>query len=119
MEAPIIAIDFDGTIVEHEFPRIGKLNYKADYIIKKLKSRGCRLILWTCRSGEYLDEAIEFCSKHGIEFDAINDNIPELSFRPWPKVYADIYIDDRQGNGFTGWLDTYKWIVNEYFSKKW
>lgn len=114
MEAPIIAIDFDGTIVEHRFPEIGPLKHGADYFIKKLKQSGCRLILWTCRSGYYLDEAVEFCKGLGIEFDAINDNIPELSFRPWPKIYADIYIDDRQGLGFTDWNETYLWIVEKY-----
>ena len=87
-----IAIDFDGTIVTHEFPHIGEPVPGAVSTIKVLKERGCVLILWTMRSGRPLDNAVEYCKSQGIEFDHINQN-PQ----PWtdsPKAYAQQYIDD-------------------------
>jgi len=95
----IFAIDFDGTLVEHKYPEIGEEIPKAFECLKKLKKEGHKLILWTCRYDEGdrkdLTEAVVFCKNKGIEFDAVNANIPGLSFNPYPKIYADIYIDDR------------------------
>jgi hypothetical protein len=101
----IICIDFDGTIVEHAFPRIGKPLPLAIEVIKELKEAGFKLILWTCREGKYLDEAVLFCIGYGLEFDGINETPPELEFRPegGRKAYADYYIDDRNLGGFPGW----------------
>lgn len=101
----IIAIDFDGTIVEHRFPEIGELRPKAIEMIKRMQTNGHKLILWTCRNDEdpankgrkVLSEAVEFMRLHGVVFDAVNDNIPGLGFNPKPKVYADLYLDDRAG----------------------
>jgi predicted mannosyl-3-phosphoglycerate phosphatase (HAD superfamily) len=99
----IIAIDFDGTLVEHAFPEIGKPINRAFEMVQKLKDYGHKVILWTCRNDtdealngrKVLSEAVAFCKKQGITFDAINQNINGLGFNPIPKIYADYYIDDR------------------------
>lgn len=99
----IIAVDFDGTIVEHKFPEIGAPIPLAIECLKKLKLLGHKLILWTCRSDDdptfenrkLLTEAVEYCRQMGVEFDAVNKNIGEFSELPSPKIYADLYIDDR------------------------
>ena len=72
-----IAVDFDGTIVEHEYPEIGKEMLFAFLTLKELNKKGARLILWTFRSGKELEEAVEFCRKNGVEFYAVNKNYPE------------------------------------------
>jgi hydroxymethylpyrimidine pyrophosphatase-like HAD family hydrolase len=100
-----IAIDFDGTIVEHKYPEIGKENLFAFQTLKELEKRGAQLILWTFRTGKELDDAVEFCRKNGIEFYAINKNYPEemLNDTVSRKIDADIYIDDKNIGGFPGW----------------
>ena len=72
----IIAVDFDGTIVEHKYPLIGKERPFAIATLKKLQDDGNLLILWTVRDGELLDEAVEFCHKRGLDFYAVNSNTP-------------------------------------------
>ena len=101
----IIAVDFDGTIVEHKYPDIGKPLPFAFETLKMLQKAGYRLILWTIREGNELEEAVEFCRKNGIEFYAVNSNYPDdepKTSQP-RKVLADIYIDDRNFGGFPGW----------------
>jgi hypothetical protein len=100
-----IAVDFDGTIVDHEYPEIGKEKLFAFQTLKELEKRGARLILWTFRTGKELDEAVEFCRKNGIEFYAVNKNYPEEIFdnNVSRKIDADIYIDDKNVGGFPGW----------------
>lgn len=105
LELPkIIAVDFDGTIVEDRFPDIGEPYHTVIDMLCYLKQRDdLKLILWTCRTDnneneKYLTEAIEFCSNHGLEFDAINDNIQETKdyFGQNPrKIFASYYLDDR------------------------
>ena len=73
----IIAVDFDGTIVEHKYPHIGKEIPFAIATLKKLQTEHHILILWTVREGKFLKEAIEFCRKKGLEFYAVNRNYPE------------------------------------------
>ena len=94
-KAAVYAIDFDGTIVTHEYPNIGKPIKDAFRVLKQLKRDGNKLILWTCRDGKELHEAVEFCKSMGLEFDAVNTNIPGIGIDPKPKIYADLYIDDR------------------------
>ncbi len=110
----IIAVDFDGTIVRHEYPKIGKPNLFAFETLKALQKQGHRLILWTYRAGKELDDAVEFCKEHGIEFYAVNKNYPEEEFDETisRKIYADIYIDDRNIGGFPGWSVIWK-LINE------
>ncbi len=110
----IIAIDFDGTIVEDAYPGIGTPMLFAFETIKKLQSEGHRLILWTYRSGQKLEEAVAFCKKNDIEFYAVNKNYPEEEFDDEisRKINADIFIDDRNIGGFVGWTTVYKTIFN-------
>ena len=97
----ILAVDFDGTIVANRFPEIGEALFGAFESLRKMKANGYKLILWTCRENtkerRYLDEAVEFCLKNGLQFDAINDNLPESPFAHLGnsrKIHADRYIDD-------------------------
>jgi hypothetical protein len=110
-----IAVDFDGTIVEHEFPKIGKENLFAFRTLKELEKQGARLILWTFRTGKELDEAVEYCKNNGIEFYAINRNYPEevMDETISRKIDADIYIDDKNLGGFPGWSDVWQ-TLNPY-----
>lgn len=100
-----IAVDFDGTIVEHKFPVIGKENLFAFRTLIELEKRGARLILWTFRTGKELDEAVDFCRRNGLEFYAVNKNYPEeiLDENVSRKIDADIFIDDKNIGGFPGW----------------
>lgn len=100
-----IAVDFDGTIVEHKFPKIGKPLPFVFETLKALQEAGHLLILWTYRSGELCDKAVEFCKKNGIEFYAVNKNYPEEEYDDTisRKILADLYIDDRNFGGFPGW----------------
>jgi hydroxymethylpyrimidine pyrophosphatase-like HAD family hydrolase len=111
----IIAIDFDGTIVEDEYPRIGKPIIFAFETMLQLQKEGNRLILWTYRDGETLQEAINFCLKNGIQFYAINKNYAEEEFneKTRRKIKADIFIDDRNVGGFLGWTAIYKLLTTE------
>lgn len=105
-----IAVDFDGTIVENKFPEIGKPKLFAFETLKKLQQDGHRLILWTYRSEEKLEEAIEFCRKRGVEFYAVNKSYPEELFEDniSRKILADIFIDDRNIGGMLGWGEIYQ-----------
>ena len=73
----VIAVDFDGTIVEHKYPAIGKEMLFAFATLKELQKKGHKLILWTIRTGELLEEAVDFCRQNGVEFYAVNKNYPE------------------------------------------
>lgn len=112
---PILAIDFDGTIVENRYPGIGKPMLFAFETLKKLQEEGHILILWTYRSGKSLEEAVEFCKKNGIEFYAINKSYPEEEYsdKISRKVNADIFIDDRNIGGFYGWGNIYRELIGE------
>jgi hydroxymethylpyrimidine pyrophosphatase-like HAD family hydrolase len=105
-----IAVDFDGTIVEHQYPEIGKEKLFAFRTLKELEKMGARLILWTFRTGKELDDAVEFCRKNGIEFYAVNKNYPEeiMDDTVGRKIDADIYIDDKNVGGFPGWSEIWQ-----------
>ncbi len=107
-----IAVDFDGTIVEHEYPKIGKERLFAFQTLKQLDKKGARLILWTFRAGKELDEAVEYCRKNGIEFYAVNCNYPGEIFDETVsrKIDADIFIDDKNIGGFPGWGEIWQMI---------
>lgn len=99
-----IAVDFDGTIVKHKYPDIGEEIPFAIDTLKRMQENGCRLILWSCRTGKLLDEAEAFCKSRGLEFYAVNKNYPEESDDgPNHKVLADVYIDDRNLGGIPDW----------------
>jgi hydroxymethylpyrimidine pyrophosphatase-like HAD family hydrolase len=105
-----IAIDFDGTIVEHSFPTIGKEKLFAFDTLRELQKQNHQLILWTSRVGKELDEAIDFCRARGVEFYAVNKNYPEEVFDETisRKIVADIYIDDRNIGGLPGWGEVWQ-----------
>lgn len=107
-----IAVDFDGTIVEHEYPAIGKEKLFAFSTLRELEKRGAKLILWTFRTGKELEEAVEFCRRNGIEFYAVNKNYPEeiIDENTPRKIDADIYIDDKNLGGFPGWSQVWQMI---------
>jgi hypothetical protein len=111
-EGKIIAIDFDGTIVEHAYPAIGREMIFAFDTLKALQKKGHKLILWTFRSGKDLQEAVQFCRNRGIEFYAVNKNFPEeeISADIPRKIQADLYIDDRNLGGFPGWSKTWQML---------
>lgn len=111
----IIAIDFDGTIVEHRYPAIGRIRPFAFEALKALQAKQHRLILWSYRSGKELNEAVEFCRLNGIEFYAVNKNYPEEKWNVHDsrKILADIYIDDRNLGGIPSWGEIYNTICPE------
>jgi hydroxymethylpyrimidine pyrophosphatase-like HAD family hydrolase len=111
----IIAVDFDGTIVEHRYPSIGKELPFAIETIKALQKKRHQIILWTFRAGIELDEAVEYCEKRGIEFYAVNRNYPEEKYNESisRKINADLYIDDRNIGGLPGWGEIYHMICPE------
>ena len=88
-----IAIDFDGTCVTHDYPRIGK-DINAVNVLKKLVANGHKLILNTMRSGKELKEAINWFKKNDIELYGVNKNPTQRKWTNSPKVYAHLYIDD-------------------------
>lgn len=97
----IYAVDFDGTLCVSSFPEIGAPNMRLINHLIKRKRQGNKLILWTCRVGERLAEAVSWCKDKGLEFDAVNNNLPEM-IEYWGnnprKVFADVYIDDKAKN---------------------
>lgn len=109
----VIAIDFDGTLVENKYPDIGEplqgftFNKTLIEEMALLRKQGHKVILWTCRNAKALEDAVNFCKERNLEFDAVNDDLEENkvgwedSLKWWKesgkarKIYADIYIDDR------------------------
>lgn len=109
----IIAVDFDGTIVEHKYPAIGKEIPFAIDALKRLHREHHILILWTVREGDLLDEAVEFCRKRGLEFHAVNSNLKENEAKnnhDTRKLKVDLFIDDRNLGGLPDWGIIYRMI---------
>ena len=119
----VIAVDFDGTIVEHDYPRIGKEKPFAVDVLKTLASEGHHLILYTSRDGDLLDEAVAFCRERGLVFYAVNSNHPPgweftSDEKKSAKVLADIYIDDRNLGGIPDWEAIYEMISGKVRSHR-
>ena len=97
----IIAVDFDGTLADTDATKIYYPNTKLiNYLIKR-REQGDKIILWTCREGSRLNQAVEWCKGYGLEFDAVNSNIPEMI--EWygndtRKIGYDVLIDDKAVN---------------------
>ena len=109
---PIVAVDFDGALsLDAQYPNIGRFNTHLYEALMKLRGIGWSIVLWTCREGKELREAVEWCANNGLEFDAINENPPEVPFKS-RKVVADMYIDDRAYMPTTAF---YKFIDNTVF----
>ena len=93
-----IAVDFDGTLCYSKWPELGEPNKPLIQYLKAWRDQGNKLILWTCRAGEALDNAVSWCRDQNLEFDAVNDNLPEIIEmygNNSRKVSCDFYIDDR------------------------
>lgn len=109
-----IAVDFDGTIVEHKYPAIGRELPFAVETLKKLRDEHHKLILWTVREGRLLDEALAFCRERGLEFYAVNRDYPEeekeRNNHYSRKLKADIFIDDRNLGGLPDWGTIYEMV---------
>ena len=114
----IIAVDFDGTIVEHAYPLIGKPIPFAIETLKQLQTIDQhQIILWTCREGTLLQEALDYCHSKGLEFYAVNQSFPDEQAttkaeegRERRKISADLYIDDRNLGGLPDWGVIYQMI---------
>lgn len=107
----ILAVDFDGTLVEDHYPAIGLPNYNMVTLCKSAQAIGVKVILWTCRNNDRLDEAVAFCKELGLEFDAVNDNLEEVKALyggNTRKVFADKYIDDKNLSSYN---DTFLWAI--------
>ena len=111
----IIAVDFDGTIVEHRYPEIGdEIPFAVD-TLRKLTEQRHQLILWTVRRGKLLQEAVDWCKERGVEFYAVNKNFPEEEIEDgnvYGKINADLFIDDRNLGGLPNWGKIYM-MINE------
>ena len=105
---PILAVDFDGTLVENKFPAVGEFNQVVLGAVKAYQDMGWKIILWSCRTDEMLEDAVKACAEQGLIFDAVNDNLPEViqyfggSTR---KVFANLYWDDRSAALYVGGVD--------------
>ena len=114
----VIAIDFDGTIVEHRYPEIGKEIPFSVESLKMLQQDRHKLILWTVREGHLLDEAVQWCKERGLEFYAVNRDYPEETREDRGfsrKLKADMFIDDRNLGGLPDWGLIYR-IIKEKVS---
>lgn len=109
----VIAVDFDGTIVEHRYPKIGEEVPFAVETLKLIQQDKHRLILWTVREGELLDEAVEWCKQRGLEFYSVNKDYPEEEKKHQGfsrKLKADMFIDDRNVGGLPDWGMIYQMV---------
>jgi len=109
-----IAVDFDGTIVEHRYPEIGPERPFATETLRMLIRDRHQLILWTVREGRLLDEAVEWCRQRGVEFWAVNRDFPEENIERNEhfsrKLKVDLFIDDRNLGGLPDWGTIYQMI---------
>ncbi len=110
----VIAVDFDGTIVEHKYPKIGEEIMFATDTLRELIKDGHQLILWTVREGELLQEAIDWCRERGVEFWAVNKDYPEEEKEKnnhfSRKLKVEMFIDDRNIGGLPDWGTIYRMI---------
>lgn len=109
-----IAVDFDGTIVEHRYPAIGPEKPFATETLRMLAHDGHQLILWTVREGRLLDDAVAWCRERGVAFWAVNRDFPEEDIernRDFArKLRVDLFIDDRNIGGLPDWGTIYRMI---------
>ncbi len=113
-----IAVDFDGTIVTHEYPNIGKELPFAVETLRQLQRDGHKIILWSVREGQLLEDAIEWCRARGLEFYASNKDYPEETRQDKHysrKLKAELFIDDRNLGGIPDWGTIYR-MINEKLS---
>lgn len=110
----VIAVDFDGTIVEHKYPKIGEEIPFATETLRMLIKEKHKLILWSVREGQLLQDAIDWCRERGVEFYAVNKDYPEEKVEYnnhfSRKIKADMFIDDRNVGGLPEWGQIYQMI---------
>ena len=110
----VIAVDFDGTIVEHRYPEIGREIPFAIDTLKMLIADRHKVILWTVREGKLLEDAVEWCREKGVEFYAVNKDYPEekkeYNNHFSRKIKAEVWIDDRNLGGLPDWGEMYTMI---------
>ena len=107
----IYAVDFDDTLCKNKWPGIGRPNKSLIKFLKLKQSQGHKIILWTCRCGDKLTEAVKWCTQQGLIFDAVNDNIQEMTDlfgNNSRKVFASCYIDDKN-------IGFFKMLIWKYF----
>lgn len=113
----LIAVDFDGTIVEHKYPEIGREIPFAVETLKKIQNDGHKLIMWSVRTGQRLQDALDWCRERGLEFYAANLDYPEETVENNPsfsrKLKVDLFIDDRNLGGLPDWGTIYMMIKNK------
>jgi hypothetical protein len=127
MKSLVLAVDFDGTIVEDRYPEIGKPLPFAIDTLKRLHADGHRIVLWTFRHGRPLRHAVDFLESQGVQLYAVNQSFPEESEQLdgySRKIHADWFIDDRNIGGFPGWGVVYQQISQKSLpavpqKKKW
>ena len=93
-----IAVDFDGTLSFGRWPEIGEPNTELINFLKRWRSKGNKLVLWTCRTGQALEVAVKWCEQQEVFFDAINENLQEYTEiygGNSRKICCDYYIDDK------------------------
>lgn len=108
-----IAVDFDGTIVQHAYPKIGKEISFAIETLKLLQREHHQIILWTVREGILLDEAVAYCKERGLDFYAVNASSPNEDVKNdnySRKIKADLFIDDKNIGGLLDWGVVYRLI---------
>lgn len=110
----VIAVDFDGTIVEHRYPEIGPEIPFAIETLKMLINDHHRLILWSVREGKLLEDAVNWCHERGVNFYAVNRDYPEEKEENNQhfsrKLKVDVWIDDRNLGGLPDWGTIYRMI---------
>ena len=112
----VIAVDFDGTIVEHRYPKIGKEIPFATETLRRLMKDGHKLILWSVREGALLDEAVAWCEQRGVHFFAINKDFEDEELEKSHfsrKIKARVFIDDRNIGGLPDWGTIYELISRD------
>lgn len=108
----VIAVDFDGTIVENNYPEIGEPKLFVFESLQEIEKAGHQIILFTTRTGNLLNEAVEFCRNNGIEFYAINRSYPEEKLQDMGsrKIMCDVFISDKNFGGLPGWGEIWQQI---------
>lgn len=126
----IIGIDFDGTIADHLYPDIGEPVPGAFYWMKEFQKAGAKLVLWTMRSDETLDDAVKYCKERGIEFWGVNQNPEQHTWTSSPKAYCQIVIDDNMaccpmkinprvgGRNYVDWDVVGPWVIDKINYRK-
>jgi hydroxymethylpyrimidine pyrophosphatase-like HAD family hydrolase len=116
----IISIDYDDTIVYADYPNIGVIKPFAALVINQLYSEGHTIIINTCRSGEHETAAAQYLTDKGVKFHHINENHPDNIAQydsDSRKIFADVYIDDKQLGGLPdNWMTIYE-VLHEQLKR--